>query len=111
MDGAPFELVIYRTPGGSSPVLDWLMSLDRAAEKIVRARLNRVRRGLFGDAKSVGGGVWELRIDRGPGYRVYYGREGLRLVVLLGGGQKQGQAKDIKRAQGSWQEHLQRGLL
>lgn len=62
-------------------------------------RIRRVELGLFGDAKSVGGGVSELRIDYGPGYRVYFVRRGEVLVVLLGGGDKRTQAADIKAAQ------------
>ena len=72
---------------------------------MVRARLNRIRLGNFGDCKPVGAGVEELRIDFGPGYRVYFGREGQLVVVLLGG-TKRTQAKDIPRAQGYWKEYL-----
>ncbi len=72
----------------------------------MRSRLNRIRLGNFGDCKSVGGGVEELRIDFGPGYRVYYGREGSLAVVLLGGGSKKSQARDIVTAQRRWKEHL-----
>jgi len=72
----------------------------------VRSRLNRIRLGNFGDCKSVGGGVEELRIDFGPGYRVYYGREGALVVVLLCGGSKKSQARDIVTAQRQWKEYL-----
>lgn len=72
----------------------------------MRARLNRIRLGNFGDCKSVGGGVEEMRIDLGPGYRIYYGREGSLVVVLLCGGNKRTQAKDIVRAQKHWKEYL-----
>jgi putative addiction module killer protein len=73
---------------------------------IVRALLNRIRLGNFGDCKSVGGGVEELRIDFGPGYRAYYGREGSSVVILLCGGCKGTQNRDIPRAQRYWKEHL-----
>jgi len=73
---------------------------------IVRARLNRIRLGNFGDCKSVGGGVGELRIDFGPGYRVYYGRDGALVVVLLCGGTKGTQARDVLRAKGYWRKYL-----
>jgi putative addiction module killer protein len=69
----------------------------------VDARLTRVRAGNFGDCKSVGGGVFELRISFGPGLRVYYGLHG-RQVVLVGGGDKRSQARDIRRAQELWQQ-------
>jgi putative addiction module killer protein len=70
----------------------------------VDARLTRVRAGNFGDCKSVGGGVFELRISFGPGLRVYYGMHGQKIVVLLGGGDKHGQRRDIRRAQQLWQQ-------
>jgi putative addiction module killer protein len=73
---------------------------------VVRARLNRIRLGNFGDCKSVGGGVVELRIDFGPGYRVYFGRDGRLVVVLLCGGDKRTQARDILRAREYWKEYL-----
>ena len=70
----------------------------------VDARLARVRAGNFGDGKAVGGGVFELRIAFGPGLRVYYGLHGKRIVVLLGGGDKSSQSRDIRRAQRLWQQ-------
>ena len=80
--------------------------MDARATGIVRARLNRIRLGNFGDCKAVGGGVEELRIDFGPGYRIYYGREGQLAVILLCGGSKGTQARDILRAQKHWKEYL-----
>jgi putative addiction module killer protein len=79
---------------------------DVRAVGIVRARLNRIRLGSFGDCKPVGGVGEELRIDYGPGYRVYYGREGSVVVVLLCGGDKRTQARDILTARKSWKEYL-----
>ena len=78
---------------------DWFDDLrdDRARGRI-DARLRRVARGAVGDAKSVGGGVSELRIDYGPGYRLYYTRREQRLILLLVGGDKSSQARDIMRA-------------
>ena len=103
---AEIELLLYRR-GRSTPFSDWLASLmDARAVGIVRARLNRIRLGNFGDCKSVGGGVEELRIDFGPGYRIYYGREGRLVVILLCGGSKGTQARDILRAQKYWKEYL-----
>lgn len=100
------EILLYRK-GRSTPFLEWLASLkDMRAVGIVRARLNRIRLGNFGDCKSVGGGVEELRIDFGPGYRVYFGREGASVVVLLCGGSKKSQARDIVAAQRRWKEYL-----
>lgn len=100
------SLLVYQQ-GASAPFADWLASLkDRRAAGLVRARLNRIRLGNFGDCKPVGCGVEELRIDFGPGYRVYYGRKGSLVVVLLCGGDKKTQAKDIARAQEYWKEYL-----
>jgi putative addiction module killer protein len=72
---AQIEILLFRR-GRSKPFAEWLASLkDIRAVAIIRARLNRIRLGNFGDCRSVGGGVEELRIDFGPGYRIYYGRE------------------------------------
>lgn len=103
---AQLEILLYRE-GRSTRFSEWLASLkDRRAVGIVRARLNRIRLGNFGDCKSVGGGVDELRIDFGPGYRVYYGRDGSSVVVLLCGGTKRTQARDIVTAQAYWKVYL-----
>jgi putative addiction module killer protein len=103
---ARIDILLYRR-GRASPFSDWLASLkDARAVGIVRARLNRIRLGNFGDCKSVGEGVEELRIDFGPGYRVYYGREGSLVVILLCGGSKGTQAQDILKAQRYWKEYL-----
>ncbi|UTD27878.1 addiction module antitoxin RelB [Bradyrhizobium sp. WD16] len=79
---------------------NWLAGLSdqRARLQIVR-RISRVAAGNFGDAKSVGGAVSELRIDHGPGYRLYYTRRGKAVVILLCGGDKRTQSKDIRKAQ------------
>ena len=99
---ARIEILLYGK-GGAIPFSEWLASLkDSRAVGIVRARLNRIRLGNFGDCKSVGGGVEELRIDFGPGYRVYNGREGAWVVVLLCGGSKRSQVRDIVTAQRQW---------
>ena len=100
------DILLY-CRGGSIPFSDWLGGLkDLRAVGTVRARLNRIRLGNFGDCKSVGGGVEELRIDFGPGYRIYYGRDGALVVILLCGGTKGTQARDILRSQRYWKEYL-----
>ncbi len=102
----PIELLIFRR-GSSAPFSKWLTSLkDARTIGTVRARLNRLRLGNFGDWRSVGAGVEELRIDFGPGYRVYYGRDGPFLAILPCGGDKRTQAKDILAAQKYWKEYL-----
>ena len=93
--------------GRKTPFADWLGSLrDARTIGIVRARLSRIRLGNFGDCKSVGGGVEELRIDFGSGYRVYFGREGALVVIVLCGGDKGAQRRDVLRAQSYWKEYL-----
>ena len=73
---------------------------------MIRKRLNRVRLGNLGDAKAVGNGVFELRIDFGPGYRVYFGEQKGAIVVLLCGGDKSTQQKDIQVAKEYWSDFL-----
>lgn len=93
----------YLTPEWRDPFEDWLAGLrDRRAVSAVLLRIGRLERGLFGNCKAVGGGVSELKIDAGPGYRVYFGRIGDRIVVLLCGGDKGRQDDDIARAKDYW---------
>jgi len=94
-----FEIFYYLTAAGKNVVELWLESLDDdVAEARIDARINRLANGNFGDCKPVGGGVRELRIDWGPGYRVYYAMIGQNCVLLLAGGDKRKQAADIARA-------------
>ncbi len=103
------EVREYRTEDGHIPFREWLSGLrDSQARIRVRVRLNRLRLGNFGDSKGVGGGVTELRIPYGPGYRVYFGRRGNTVVILLCAGDKQTQAKDIERAQEYWTDYRRR---
>lgn len=89
---------------------DWLRRLRDAQAKVaVIRRVTRVEQGNFGDHKFCRDGVWELRIDAGSGYRVYYGLAGHRLVLLLCGGDKRTQDADIARAVAYWQDWQQRG--
>jgi putative addiction module killer protein len=99
------EVRIYVSPAGTEPYTDWERRLrDPMARARVRARIGRLRLGHFGDAKRVGE-VFELRIHVGPGYRVYYGREGDALVILLCGGDKGSQERDIERAEAYWRDY------
>jgi putative addiction module killer protein len=99
-------IVIYETGDGESPFLNWLNGLkDIKARATIRARLDRVRLGNLGDSKSIGDGVHELRITFGPGYRIYFGQDGLILVVLLCGGDKGPQKRDITKAKTLWREY------
>lgn len=84
---------------------DWLRALkDSTSRAIIVRRIERVAMGLLGDVKAVGDGVSELRIDYGPGFRVYFVRRGQTLIVLLCGGDKSSQARDIVRARALAQE-------
>jgi putative addiction module killer protein len=101
----PKEIVAFRTRDGRVPFEGWLDDLDdKKAVARVLARLARVRQGNLGDCKSVGEGVSELRVDYGPGYRVYFGQKGRTLLVLLCGGDKRTQDRDIRLAKQFWRE-------
>ena len=78
------------------------------AQARIDARIGRMHEGLLGDCKPVGDGVWELRIDWGPGYRVYYAQSGKRVLLLLCGGDKRRQKADIKRAIDFWKDWQRR---
>ena len=105
VSATPKAVVAFRTPDGRVPFDEWLSGLhNKAAVARILARLARVRLGNLGDCKPVGEGVSELRVDYGPGYRVYFGRKGLALVVLLCGGDKRTQDRDIRLAKEYWRE-------
>jgi putative addiction module killer protein len=101
----PRELIVFRTKDGGVPFEAWLDELkDQRAVARVLARLARVRQGNLGDCKPVGEGVSELRVDYGPGYRVYFGQTVRTLVVLLCAGDKRTQGRDIRLAKLYWHE-------
>jgi putative addiction module killer protein len=103
------EVRQYQTAEGKTPMAEWLDALrDGATRARITARLDRVKAGLLGDWKSLSRGVFELRIDHGPGYRVYYGQEGNALILLLCGGDKSTQAKDLERAHAYWKDYKAR---
>ena len=105
----PIELEEYLSPTGEAPFSEWLDGLrDSMARVRIAKRLTRLQVGLMGDSKGVGGGVVELREDYGPGYRIYCGRHGTSLIILLAGGDKRTQSKDIERAQSYWQDWKRR---
>ena len=97
------NLVRYQQTNGDEPFSDWLNGVrDKIARARIRIRLRQVEAGNFGDCESVGEGVSELRMHVGAGYRVYFGRHGQTVVVLLCGGDKRTQTNDIKRAKLFW---------
>ncbi len=106
MEPLPQTLLVYETAGGKFPFDDWFGKLrDKRTKANIDARLVRLRLGNFGVCRAVGNGVSELKIDYGPGYRVYFGRDGEVIVVLLLGGEKSTQAKDIKKAHEFWADY------
>jgi putative addiction module killer protein len=103
------ELRYYQSSVGERPFVDWLQGLnDRLARARIEARLARVAVGNFGDVQPVGDGVMELRIDWGPGYRVYFARLGQTIVLLLYGGDKRTQQRDINRAKDYFEDYKAR---
>jgi putative addiction module killer protein len=106
MDAVEKKLRLYLTESGESPFEKWFDRLrDLRAQQRILARLTRIRLGNPGDWKMVGDGVFELRIDHGPGYRLYFGQEGTNIVILLIGGVKGSQQRDIKRAKEYWYDY------
>lgn len=102
------ELRYYLAGDGRSPFEEWFSGLDVAAGAKVSVALARLGQGNLSNAKGVGEGVLEYRIDWGPGYRVYFGRDGAVLVILLTGGTKQRQQRDIERAKELWADYKRR---
>ena len=95
----------YQDREGHSTFREWVDRLNAEAARKVTTALYRVGLGNFSNVKGVGSGVFECRIDFGPGYRVYFGKHGERIVILLGGGTKHGQDKDIKLAIARWEDY------
>ena len=105
MEATPRELRFYKTADGKRPFIDWYRSLITDVRILVHKRIDRVERGNFGDAKPLGDGVFELRFHEGKGQRVYYGLAGKRVVLLLVGGDKYSQERDIQRAKEYWKDY------
>jgi putative addiction module killer protein len=104
----PVQILEYIDPSGTSPYRDWFDSLNAQAAARVTVAVTRIELGNLSNAKGVGAGVHEFRIDFGPGYRVYFGRDGDRLIILLAGGTKSRQQKDIEAAQKRWADYKKR---
>ena len=101
----PRSIRNYITPTGKEPFEEWVQSIkDTKTRAIIRTRLNRVRMGNFGDTKSLGDNVYELRTHYGPGHRIYFAEWDGTIVILLCGGSKRSQNRDIRRAKEYWQE-------
>ena len=106
MEITPRYLRIYQSEDGKFPFIEWIKNLrDLRGKQKIEARLDRLRLGNMGDTRSVGAGVTELRIQFGPGYRVYFGQESEEITILLMGGDKGSQDEDIKKAKEFWKSH------
>ena len=93
-----FEVLVYETEDGCAPFEDWFNALDTQAALKVETAIARIEAGNLGDVKPAGQGVSEHRIAFGPGYQLYFGQDGKKLVVLLNGGTKKQQSKDMEQA-------------
>ena len=102
------EIRYYVTVGGRQPFVEWFADLPAVPRAAVTRAIVRLEQGNFSNVKPVGEGVLEYRIDFGPGYRVYFGRDGEELVILLTGGTKRRQQRDIDAAHGYWRDYRQR---
>ena len=109
MSALAWELAYYTAENGTTPFQKWLESLaDRKARTVIDARMARLCLGNFGNCQPVGHGVFEFKIDYGPGYRIYFGRTGGKIILLLCGGDKSTQQKDIETAHRFWRRFEER---
>ncbi len=106
------ELEIYQDRNGNAPFLQWLSAIrDKVTAARIRGRLRRIEEsGNLGDHRSVGDSVFELRLQFGSGYRIYFGKIGNNTILLLRGGDKGSQRQDITKAKVNWKEHNSREL-
>lgn len=107
-----FELQNYLTLSGENPVEDWFMSLDAQTAQRIHRSLDQLKQGNFTGCKPIADakvkGVRERRIDFGPGYRVYFGRDGEKIIILLTGGNKKSQKRDVSKALDYWKDYKAR---
>lgn len=99
------RIVEYERRDGRSPFRSWFDGLDHIAGLKVRGAIFKMRKGNFSNAKPLGGGVSEYKVNFGPGYRIYFGKDGDRLIILLGGGTKKRQTRDVEAAKELWKEY------
>jgi putative addiction module killer protein len=104
----PVEILEYLDRNGRSPYAEWFESLSAPAGAKVAVAITRLAQGNFSNVKGVGGGIYECRVNVGPGFRIYFGKDGERLVILLAGGTKKRQQKDIEDAMARWQDYKKR---
>jgi putative addiction module killer protein len=104
------HVVEYLDARGRSPYARWFDRLPAQAAAKVAVAITRMSQGNLSNVKGVGEGVLEFRIDWGPGYRIYIGRDGEELILLLGGGTKKGQQANIDRAKECWKDYQKRKM-
>jgi putative addiction module killer protein len=102
-----YELVVFRDRSGGSPYVRWLEALEWKTRQRILTRVARLKWGQFGDFKALDGGLYELRLFFGPGYRVYFGEHRGKMILILSGGDKSIQGKDIKMAKEYWKIYLE----
>lgn len=102
------EVRQYEASDGTSAYARWFLRLETNAARRVNVTVAKLQAGLRPDVKGVGEGVMEARIDYGPGYRVYFAFDGIALIILLGGGDKRQQQRDIEEAKAAWTEYKAR---
>ena len=108
MEVSPRKIEIYTEASGHQPFTEWFKALtDKVGKTAILNRLDRVLAGNLGDCARYGA-ITEIRVQVGPGYRVYLAEDGPRLVILLGGGDKTQQSKDFRRAEERWHEYKRR---
>lgn len=99
---------IYQDEEGNEPFVNWLESLKNQITRArIREKVRRIKLGNLGDHKAVGDGLFELRLHFGSGYRIYYGHVGAKIILLIGGGSKATQKKDIRKAKQYWEKYKQ----
>lgn len=97
-----YKVLVFHEGSGKSPYLDWLSALDLKTQERILNRVTRLEKGQFGDCKTIDKNLYELRFFFGPGYRIYFGVQHSKLVLLLTGGDKSSQNKDILKAKQFW---------
>jgi putative addiction module killer protein len=106
--GSTADIREYLKEDGRSPFGIWFDGLDAPAAAKITTVVARMEHGNLSHTKPVGKGVYENKIEFGPGYRIYFANDGKKIIILLGGGTKKGQSRDIRRAQEYWKDYKQR---
>jgi len=101
----PQKIFYYKSRNQKIPFLEWMRNLDSVTKELIYERFEKIEIGYFGDYKNLGNGVFELRFHLGAGYRIYFGKDGRDVVILLQGGDKGTQDRDIKKAKFFWEDY------